>query len=177
MTRWQRAGSKLVMLLLAAALLLGLFGTFQSSRTVQHWTRLFGAEENGSWSALSIDRRPVSSEDYRVSVDGRKVAGGRDGCNDWSYQEKRDPNGERMIVTTLQACPEDDPVRVAYHVLVHDPQARLELQADGTLRLAAGGHEGLFRRCYWQVETTPTSTMEVCRPEPESDASQPRATR
>lgn len=162
---WQRVGLRLVALLLVAAFLLGLFSLFQSSRAVQRWMDLFGPKEDGSWSALSIDRRPVSGQDYRVSVDGRKVAGGRDGCNEWSYQEGRDPNGARMIVQTLQACPEDDPVRLAYYALAHDERTRLSLQPDGTLRLAARGHEGLFRRCYWGVEKTPTSTTTVCRPE------------
>lgn len=162
---WQRVGLRLVALLLAIAFLLGLFSTFQSSRAMQRWMNLFGPEENGSWSALNIDGRPVSGDDYRVSIDGRKVAGGRDGCNEWSYQEESGPNGARMIVSTLQECSEDDLVRFAYYALAYDQRTRLSLHSDGTLRLAARGHEGLFRRCYWGVERTPTSTADVCRPE------------
>ena len=165
MSTWQRVGLRLVALLLVAAFLLGLFSTFRSSRAVQRWIDLFGPEENGSWSALSIDGRPVSGEDYRVWIDGRKVAGGRDGCNDWSYQEPRDLSGDRMIVQTLAGCPEGDPVRFAYNAIARDENACVSIRADGKLRLAARGHEGVFRRCYWEVERTPTSTMEVCRPD------------
>ena len=165
MSGWQRFGLRLVALLLVAAFLLGLYSTFQSSRTVQRWLALFGPEESGSWSALRIDGQPVSGEDYQIFVDGGEVRGGRDGCNDWSYRDERDRNGARTIFSTLQACPEDDPVRLAYYALAREGRTRLELRADGTLRLIARGHEGLFRRCYWDVERTPTSKTDVCRPE------------
>lgn len=164
MSGWQRVGLRLVVSLLAAAFLLGLFGMFQSSRAVQRWLDLFGPEEDGSWAALSIDGRPVSGEDYQLSVDGRKVAGGRDGCNDWHFTGEPDAKGERMIFSTLQACPEDDPIRLAYNRLAWDQRARLTVRPDGTLRISARGHEALFRRCYWEVEKTPTSARDVCRP-------------
>jgi hypothetical protein len=98
-----------------------------------------------------------------VSVERGRVSGGRDDCNDWGYQEAAEPNGQRMIVSTLVGCREDDPVRRAYWVMATAPDAAVALREDGTLRLAARGHEGLFGRCRWQREAPPPGSRSTGR--------------
>jgi hypothetical protein len=108
--------------------------------------RIFAAEEDGGWGAVTIDGRPVSAEDYRIAVRGREVVGGRDGCNGWGYtDDPPGPDGSRMIVSTLVECP-DDPVRRAYWTL-RSRGIALELRPDGSLRVAGQGHEAIFHRC------------------------------
>jgi hypothetical protein len=116
--------------------------------------RIFAAEEDGDWGALAIDGRSVSADDYRIWVDGGRLAGGRDGCNDWGYSDDPPyPDGSRMILSTMVGCP-DDPVRKAYWAL-RASGTRLELRTDGSLRLAGQGHEAIFRRCNWVQERSP----------------------
>jgi hypothetical protein len=125
-------------------------------------------KEDGSWSAVSMDGRPVDPHDYRLAVHQGRIAGGRDGCNDWSFLNEQ-PAGtrDRMIFSTLQACPDPNPDRDAYAALRH--AGRLQLLADGRLRATAGPHEAIFRRCRWQMQrvVTPQSFSEtqVCVPE------------
>lgn len=159
--RSARIGFVLALLLTGLALMLR--GIFDPQGEWQP----FAPEEDGSWAAVSIDGRPVPPADYRLAIRAGAVAGGRDGCNDWSFTD--DPpaaNGMRMIVATLQLCPED-PVRTAYRKLAA-PGARITL-ADGMLRVVGGGHEGLFRRCAWRTvrsqDESSSSRQSVCVPE------------
>ena len=125
--------------------------------------RLFAAEEDGSWGAVLIDGRPVSAEDYRIVVEDRQVVGGRDGCNDWGFtDDPPGPDGSRMIISTLVACPED-PVREAYWA-VRARGVVPELRPDGSLRLAGWGHVAIFRRCKWERSKAGNrgSGREVC---------------
>ena len=95
-------------------------------------------------------QQQVSPEDYRLHLFDGKVAGGRDGCNDWAYtDEPPDASGERTIQQTMAYCPEDDPVRMAYRLLVRD--GKIERVSDNILRLVGHGHHGVFRRCEWQT--------------------------
>lgn len=128
--------------------------------------RLFAPEEDGGWGALRIDGRPVSSRDYTIFIRDGRVEAGRDGCNSWGYtDDPPGPYGERMIISTLVACPEDDPVRLGYYAVARSG-AKPELRPDGTLRLAAPGHEAFFRRCKWVEEPLPPGTSgsgpEIC---------------
>jgi hypothetical protein len=143
------------MALLGLLLGLGLVQAGHDSRIVQ---RLTAPEVDGAWAALSIDGRPAQWREWRISVSGGKVAGGRDGCNDWGFDEPEVEGGERTITTTLVGCPEDDPVRKAYWILALDRSISPQLRSDGRLRLAAGGHEAIFRRCRWTEEPLPPGT-------------------
>jgi hypothetical protein len=110
---------------------------------------------DGPWNAVTIDGQAVPPREWRIGVEGGKVSGGRDGCNDWGYGEPEVKGGARTIVSTLVGCPEGDPVRKAYWAMAMAPEARLELLADGTLRIAARGHEAVLRRCRWVSEPLP----------------------
>lgn len=149
--RQARTGLALLGLLLG----LGLVQAGQDSRIVQ---RLTAPEVDGAWAAVSIDGRPVSWREWRLSVTSGKVAGGRDGCNEWGFTEPEVEGGERMIDTTLVGCPEDDPVRKAYWTLALARNMSPRLRSDGSLRLAADGHEAIFRRCRWTEEPLPPGT-------------------
>lgn len=129
--------------------------------------RLFAAREDGSWGGVAIDGRPVSSKDYIIRVEDRRVAAGRDGCNSWGFEnDPSDAAGERRIVSTLVGCPEDDPVRNAYWALATAPQVVPTVRPDRTMRLTARGHQAIFRRCEWVREPLPRETSgsgpEVC---------------
>lgn len=152
----KRAGFGLAALLLA----LGLVQIGQTERVVQ---RLTAAPVDGPWIAVSIDGQAVAAGAWRIGVERSRVSGGRDDCNDWGYQEPQEEGGQRMIVSTLVGCREDDPVRRAYWAMATAPDAALELRADGTLRLAARGHEGLFRRCRWEREAPPPGSRSTGR--------------
>lgn len=144
---------------IALALTLLALGVVHAVATGTLRPRLFAPKEDGSWAAVTIDGRPIASDAYNIGIRDRQVAGGRDDCNDWGYDDDP-PNaaGERMINSTLVGCPEDDPVRQAYWTLVIAPDAIVELRADGMLRLAARGHEAIFRRCTWTEEPFPAGT-------------------
>jgi heat shock protein HslJ len=137
-------------------LLLGL-GLVQAGHDLRLVGRLTAPETDGAWAAVSIDGRPVSWRQWRLSVTGGKVSGGRDGCNDWGFSEPEVEGGERMINMTLVECP-DDPVREAYWTLARARSMSPRLSGDGSLRLAAGGHEAVFRRCRWTEEPLPPGT-------------------
>lgn len=145
----QRAKIGFLLLLLVPAFGLMALGILDRTGGWKPSKMFFAEEEDGSWVAVSIDGRPASPEEYRITIAEGEVVGGRDGCNDWSYEdEEPDAKGERMIVSTLVGCPEDA-TRQAYWLLRGDP--RIELLPNGTLRLAAPGHEGIFRRCDWKT--------------------------
>lgn len=145
----QRAKIGFLLLLLVPAFGLMVLGVLDRTGEWKPWQMLFAEEEDGSWVALRIDGRPASPQEYRITIAEGKVVGGRDGCNHWSYEDEGpDANGQRMIVSTLVGCPEDA-TRLAYWSLRADP--RIELLPDGTLRMAASGHEGIFRRCHWRT--------------------------
>lgn len=135
---------------------LGLVQAAHEGRIVQ---RLTAPEVDGAWAAVSIDGRPAPWREWRISVERGKVAGGRDGCNDWGFDEPEVEGGERTIVTTLVGCPEEDPVRKAYWALALADRVSLELRKDGTLRLAGRGHEAVLRRCRWVDEPLPPGTF------------------
>lgn len=139
------------------ALLIGL-GLIQAAHETRIVRRLTAPEVDGAWAALSIDGRPVPWREWRFSVAQGKVAGGRDGCNDWAFDEPEVDGGERMIVTTAVGCPEQDPVRKAYWALAGADPVSLDLRTDGTLRLAGGGHEAVLRRCRWVDSPLPPGT-------------------
>ncbi|TFI59458.1 hypothetical protein E2493_04505 [Sphingomonas parva] len=149
--------------LLLGALLLSLLGLTDPSGRWRPWIALLAPEEDGSWLAVTIDGRPA--EGFRVSITGGRVAGGRDGCNDWAFAAP-DPSGGRTIDTILVACPEDDPLRESYWRLVQE--GHVALRGDGRLRLAGDGHQALFRRCAWRTERihneTRHSETRVCAP-------------
>ncbi|HEX9965925.1 MAG TPA: hypothetical protein VGB04_13200 [Allosphingosinicella sp.] len=131
--------------------------------------RLTAPSVDGGWAAVAIDGRAVPERAYRISVEGGRVRGGRDGCNDWGFDAPEVPGGPRMIVSTAVGCPEGDPVREAYWALALGGGAAPELEEDGRMRLASGGHEGVFRRCRWVSEPLPPGTSgtgpRVCVPE------------
>jgi hypothetical protein len=107
--------------------------------------RIFADPEDGSWLAASFDSLGVAHKRYLVGIRRGKIVGGYDGCNGWSYQDQEpDERGERMIVSTAQACPQDRPDKL-YWLLVHDP--RITLLNERELRMSSAGHFGLFRRC------------------------------
>lgn len=154
-TAYRRRQARIALALLALLLALGMVQAGNDFRIVQ---RLTAPEVDGAWAAVSIDGRPVSWREWRISVTGGKVAGGRDGCNDWGFDEPEVEGGERMIVTTLVGCPEDDPVRKAYWTVAIERNVPPELLGDGSLRLAAGGHQAIFRRCRWTEVPLPPGT-------------------
>ncbi|HEX8307830.1 MAG TPA: hypothetical protein VF645_05360 [Allosphingosinicella sp.] len=149
---YRRRQLKLGLSLLGLLIGLGLLLAAHEARIVY---RLTAPEVDGAWAALSIDGRPVHWREWRISVARGKVAGGRDGCNDWGFDEPEVEGGERMIVTTLVGCPEDDPVRKAYWALALADPVALDLGKDGTLRLSGRGHEAVLRRCRWVNEPLP----------------------
>lgn len=118
--------------------------------------RLTAPEVDGSWAVVTIDGRPVPPREYRVVVTGAKVSGGRDACNGWGFDKPEVEGGPPTITMTLVGCPEDDPVRRAYWALAL--AATPDLREDGTLRLAARGHEAILRRCRWVDEPLPPGT-------------------
>jgi hypothetical protein len=125
------------------------------------WTpRLFQPEEDGRWRAVSIDGRAIGrGREFVVSLVDGKVSGGRDDCNDWGYSDQPPAaDGARMIVTTLSLCVEEDGVREGYAAITSAPNLTTELRPDGTLRLAARGHEAIFRRCTYQLDPTGSTT-------------------
>lgn len=161
---YRRRQARTTLALLALLIGLGIVQAGHDSRIVQ---RLTAPETDGTWSAVSIDGRAVSWREWRIAVTAGKVAGGRDGCNDWAFTEPEVEGGEPMINTTLVECLEEDPARKAYWRLANaqDPPQRLD---DGRLRLAAGRHEAIFRRCLWTEEPLLPGTSgrgpRVCAP-------------
>lgn len=141
---YRRAHVGVVLALIVPALgLAALAMTGRAPRDLWEW--LHAAPEDGSWAATTLDGRAVGAGDYLVSISRGKVVGGYDGCNGWSYQDEApDGKGERMIVSTLQACPRERPDQ-SYWFLVHQPEVRM--LGDGQLQLWRAGHHGLFRRC------------------------------
>ena len=147
--RQRQAGMGLGGLLIALVLV-------QAGHDLRVVYRLTAPEVDGSWTAVRIDGRPVPAGEYRISVRDGEVSGGRDACNDWGFDEPQVEGGPRTITTTLVGCPEDDPVRKAYWALALG--ASPDLREDGTLRLAARGHQALLRRCRWVDEPLPPGT-------------------
>jgi hypothetical protein len=152
--------------------LLGLLialGLVQAGHDLRIVRRLTAPEVDGAWAAVSIDGRAVSWREWRIAVTDGKVAGGRDGCNEWGFDEPEVEGGERTITTTLAGCPEDDPVRKAYWLLAIARDTSPRLRGDGSLRLSAGRHEAIFRRCRWTEEPLPPGMSgtkpRVCAPQ------------
>lgn len=121
----ERVSIAVVLALMVAALAMMALG-FSGYRSPAHlWNSIFAAPEDGSWTAISIDGKPVEPERYRISIGNGEVTGGRDDCNDWSYDEEEAKDGNRMIISTLVGCPEGDPLREAYWSIVADPFVEL----------------------------------------------------
>jgi hypothetical protein len=148
--------------LLLFALVVAIIGLADPRGRFRLGPSLFGPKEDGDWAALSIDGKAVPPFEFRVAVRDGRVAGGRDGCNDWAYASEPDARGERMIETTLQACPENELSR-AYHIIAYDSEARL--LPDGRLELAGRGHRAIFARCRWKdvKESGPGWTSQIAR--------------
>lgn len=128
------------------------------------WRALTAAPEDGDWTAISIDGRPVEPERYRITLVQKKVLGGRDDCNDWSYDDQRDKPGERMIVSTLVACPENDSRREAYWAIANN--STVTLRPDDKLLISGQGHSALMVRCRWKLvreSSSPVGISEVMR--------------
>lgn len=160
---WRRLPIAMIVALLCGALALATCGIADPTGRWRPWTAMLAPDEDGSWAVVSIDGRPLPPDEYRFGITDGKISGGRDGCNDWSYtDDPPGPDGERMIVSTLQACPEDDPVRQAYRLLTRNP--KIELGADGLLRMTGQGHQAVLRRCEWVTERTSTSEVRKCAP-------------
>lgn len=125
---------------------------------------LLAPDEDGSWRTVSIDGRTVADREFVIGISDRRVSGGIDDCNSWGFEEEDPPKppDERIIVTTLALCPdEQDPARRAYRVIANsDPLPWL--RPDGSLLLAAGGHQALLRRCTWQVVREANSRVTRC---------------
>jgi heat shock protein HslJ len=152
---YRRRQSKAGLSLLGLLIGLGLLEVAHEGRIIQ---RLTAPEVDGAWAVLSIDGRPVPWREWRISVARGKVAGGRDGCNDWGFDKPEVEGGERTITTTLVGCPEEDPMRKAYWALALADPVSLQLGKDGILRLAGRGHEAVLRRCRWVNEPLPPGT-------------------
>lgn len=158
--RQKQAGLGLAGLLLAILLV-------QAGHSLRVVQRLTAPEADGTWTAVTIDGRPVPALEYRIAVTGGKVSGGRGSCNDWGFDRPEVEGGPATITTTLAGCPEDDPVRKAYWALALG--ASPELREDGILRLAGRGHEALLRRCRRGNAPLPPGTSgtppRACAPE------------
>jgi hypothetical protein len=88
-------------------------------------------------------------------------------ANEWSCDEERAKDGDRMIISNLVGCPEGDPLREAYWALVYDP--KIELLSEGKLQVSGQGHQAVLIRCRWERvrETLPgggISDMMRCLP-------------
>lgn len=158
---WRRLPLAGIVILLVGALMLATCGIIDPTGRWRPWTALFAPDEDGSWMVISIDGEPVPHGEYRYGITDGKISGGRDGCNDWGYtDDPPGPDGERMIVSTLQACPEDNPLTRAYRLLTRDP--RMVLAPNGLLHLSGHGHKAVLRRCEWTMVSTPTSEVRTC---------------
>jgi hypothetical protein len=135
-------------------LLLGL-GAVQAVHSTGAMRRLLAPPEDGAWNAVSLDGRAVAAGEFRIGITDGQVSGGRDGCNEWGFDGEDERTGERRIVSTLVGCDESDPARRAYRAVAFAREARPFVGPDGTMRIAARGHEGLFRRCRWSKVKPP----------------------
>jgi hypothetical protein len=143
----------------ALLLLLGLVG--YGARGGFDW--LLAPDEDGSWQMVLVNGQNVARREFVVGIGARRVVGGLDDCNSWGFEEqdRGKPVTERMIVTTLALCPEDDPARRAYRMItMSEPVPRL--RPDGSLELAARGHRAILRRCTWTEVHDQTSRITRC---------------
>lgn len=99
-------------------------------------------QADGHWQAISIGGAPAGPRDYTILVEGGRVVGGYDGCNNWGYVWH--PGGW-AIQSELQGCA-DDPLQRAYYQALQPDAHQLSLGPDGTLRVSADGQEAVFRR-------------------------------
>jgi hypothetical protein len=153
--RRRRAALGLAVLMVLLGLVHGL-----SSGWLQQ--RLFPPKEDGSWGAVSIDGQLVSPREYYLGIRKRKVTGGRDGCNFWSFEEASgQADGERGINTTLVGCEESAASR-GYWAVASAPSVRMRLRPDGVLEMAALGHHALLRRCSWAKDPNNAGSGKVC---------------
>ena len=127
---------------LAIAAVFG-FGAFDPHR-LDLWHRLTGPEVDGRWIVETIDGRPAPAR-LELGIRWGEVRGGYDGCNHWGFeQEDRGPGTERMMVSTLQACPEI-PGTEGYGAVAMLP-ATMSLMGDGRLRMTALDYTVELRR-------------------------------
>ena len=158
MRRREKLSIVVVLIALAAALLLIGAGMFFRGGLPDVWHALAAPREDGSWRAVTFDGEPVGNADYLITVRWGKIVGGYDDCNGWAYQDaKPDAKGERMILSTLVLCTQDEKRRRIYRLLIYAP--RMELASERELRLSRAGHVGVFRRC------APDESSRRCVPE------------
>ena len=102
---------------------------------------------DGLWAVTTISGVDVPTENFLLRIRDGRVVGGRDGCNSWGFDETQppQPDGTRMIVSDLQACPPTPELR-GYWRALGNGNAPLRLTANGELRIRAGGDEIVARR-------------------------------
>lgn len=106
---------------------------------------VFKSPEDGSWVAVSIDGQEIGTRRHSIDVRRGKIVAGYDGCNEWPYQdEARERNGERMIVTNLQECPDNILGHRYWAVLAN---SKLTLVDPGAMLVSGSKARGYFRRC------------------------------
>jgi hypothetical protein len=144
------------------ALLLAVLGLVHGCASGWLDLRLFPPEEDGSWGAVLIDGQPVSPQAYYLTIRDRKVIGGRDGCNFWSFEEEPERgDGQRSINTTMALCVENVAER-GYRAVAFSPSPSMRLRPNGSLEMAALGHQAVFRRCIWEDEPNNSGSGKIC---------------
>ncbi|MGE5562895.1 MAG: hypothetical protein ACM3ZV_06235 [Bacillota bacterium] len=154
----------LLLILALAAFALSYLGSRSPGEFVH---ALSAGPKDGNWTAIAIDGQRIGAERFRLVIRDGKVVGGRDDCNDWGYASEPDANGERSIISTLQACPDTD-IRRRFQAIIASPT--LDLTSDGRLRASGSGHSSVLVRCRWRNvhSTLPgggTSDMARCMPD------------
>ncbi len=155
MTRSDRIRVAIVLCLLGAGALLAI-ASLAGIGPDDLRAKLFAHAEDGSWSVVTIDGQTLPKTEYLIAIQEGRVRGGRDGCNNWSYETP----GSGWIVSDLQECPES-PVTAAYRKIVRNPA--FMLTGDHRLRITGRGHTADLRRCKWRTvrRISPDSVSET----------------
>ncbi|MBY6216865.1 hypothetical protein [Qipengyuania aquimaris] len=91
---------------LALALVFGISGVaLPPGETL--WHLIAAPEEDGGWKFETIDGVDVRKDGYSLGIRWGRIVGFHDGCNGCGFDDEL-PSGapDRMLVCTLQACPE-----------------------------------------------------------------------
>jgi hypothetical protein len=133
-------------LLLLLATVTGAVALTIAGKTPADLFGLFFAEpEDGNWIAVAFDGRRVAPKTYLISIKRGQIVSGYDGCNSWAYlEEKASQNAERMIVTDLKECPNNELAR-GYWELLAEP--KFVLLDNRQLTVWGKQRRGHFRRC------------------------------